>query len=61
MNEFVESWSQLDVCCSDCAHTFTTGDHYMICPDCGAYFCEECAVDGEVPTHNCEEDYNGID
>ena len=27
----------------------------ITCPDCGAIFCEDCAPDGEIPEHDCEE------
>ncbi len=24
------------------------------CPDCGTFFCSDCAPDGKIPDHDCD-------
>lgn len=39
--------------CAFCGQTLNIGDLHVVCPDCGALFCEDCVKDKTFADHYC--------
>lgn len=39
--------------CVGCDSNIKKGQSLICCPDCGAFFCEECVMDGTFANHDC--------
>ena len=42
--------------CSCCGKSLKAKDMTLCCSDCGAVFCESCAMDGSFESHQCDDD-----
>lgn len=47
--------NQYPVSCSQCGEPIHKGDLISVCSDCGAIFCKQCALNGHLAEHSCEE------
>lgn len=43
--------------CAVCGKRLFPDDLIVNCPDCGAIICQECADDGALESHECEEEW----
>ena len=42
--------------CAVCGKKLLPDDLIINCPDCGAIICQECADEGALESHDCEEE-----
>lgn len=61
---FLSTLRTMDVAgfsCAECGTEIKPGDTYTVCGECGAVFCLQCAKDGALDNHACDDIGDGPD